>query len=59
MSATDIDTLGPIYYGKDWKGIAKPGQSEEDGVYLLEETQEIVTIVDGKPTKRQKINMLQ
>ena len=59
LSATDIDTLGPIYYGKDWKGIAKPGQSEEDGVYLLEETQEIVTIVDGKPTKRQKINMLQ
>ena len=59
LSATDIDTLGPIYYGKDWKGIAKPGVSKEDGVYLLEETQEIVTIVDEKPTKRQKINMLQ
>jgi len=52
----DVLADGPIYYN-DWGGLWKNDGTQGDGVYLIEETSEILTVRNGKPVSRKPITI--
>ena len=52
----DVLADGPIYYS-DWGGLWKNDGTQGDGVYLIEETSEILTVRNGKPVSRKPITI--
>jgi hypothetical protein len=55
-TASDVLADGPLYY-EDWGGLWKNDGTQGDGVYLIEATSEILTVRNGEPVSRQKINI--
>jgi hypothetical protein len=52
----DVLADGPIYYS-DWGGLWKNDGTQGDGVYLIEETSEILTVRNGEPVSRKPITI--